>query len=194
MTRTRIGAGLGAYPITAVLCALTCALTPAYTLRWRIGFYPSTVLEDAIVLTVAAFAFESWRARTMPRFRTPLTLPALVFLLAAAIDVVASPDRRAALGIYRAYMIEPVAFFFVLAEVVRTWRVATIVMAGLAAAGGVVGIANSVVFLDAIRLHTISPGVPGPVTLYTNSNDIALCLGPLISLAGSITLLPQACS
>jgi len=188
MTRTRTGVDLGAYPITAVLCALTCALTPAYTLRWRIGFYPSTVLEDAIVLTVAAFVFESWRARMMPRLLTPLTVPALIFLLAGAIDVVVSPDRRAALGIYRAYLIEPVAFFFVLSEVVRTWRVATLVMAGLAAAGMIVGIANSVVILDAIRLHTISPGVTGPVTIYTNANDIALFLVPLIALAGSITL------
>ena len=191
MTRTRIGVDLGEYPITVVLCALTCALMPAYTLRWRIGFYPSTVLEVAIVLTVVAFVLESWRARTMPSFRTPLTVAALIFLLAGAIEVVASPDRRAALGIYRAYLIEPVAFFFVLGLVVRRWRDATVVMAGLAAAGLIVGIANSVVILDAIRHHTISPGVTGPVTIFTNANDIALFLVPLIALAGSITLYSQ---
>jgi O-antigen ligase len=188
--RTRAGVDLGRYPVTVALSALTCALTPAYTLRWRAGFYPSTVLEDAIVITVVAFLVEAWRTRSLSLslFRSPLAIPALIFLVAGAIDVVAAPDRRAALGIYRAYLIEPVAFFFVLGAVVRTRRIALVVMAGLAAAGAVIAIANSLVIIDAIRHHTISPGVTGPVVIFTNANDIALFLVPLIAVAGAMTL------
>lgn len=182
------GLGLDSYPLTLVLAALTCALTPAYTLRWHIGFYPSTALEAAIIVTVAAFAFESWRLGAVPSLQSPFTLPAAIFIVAGAISVVVAPDRRAALGIYRAYVIEPIAFFFVLGNVVRTTRQAFLILAGLAVAGVVVGIANSAVVLNAIVHHTLNPAVTAPVVIYMNANDVALFLVPLIAVAGSIFL------
>lgn len=182
------GLVLERYPVTFALAVLTCALTPAYTLRWHIGPYPTTALENAIVLTVAAFAIESWRQGTVPNFRSFLTLPAAVFLVAGAISVLVAPDRRAALGIYRAYLIEPIAFFFVLGTIVSSWRRAAVVLGGLAVAGTVVGVANSVVITDAIRHHTLNVAVTAPVVIYINANDIALFLVPLIAVAGSILL------
>jgi len=176
------------FPVTLALAALTCALAPAYTVRWQIGFYPTTVLEDAVALTVAAFAVESWRARAVPDLRSPFTIAAAVFLVAGAIDVVVAPDLRAALGIYRAYLIEPVAFFFVLASVVRTARQALLVLAGLGLGGAVVGVANWVVIFDAVLHHTLNPAVTAPVVVYDNANDVALFLVPLIAVAGSVTL------
>jgi len=161
---------------------------PAYTLRWHVGFYPTTVLEDAILLTVASFVFESWRLRVVPTLNSPFTLPAAIFLIAGAISVVAAPDPRAALGIYRAYLIEPIAFFFVIGGVVNSARRASAVLAGLAAGGAVVGIANSAVVLEAIRLGTLNSAVTAPVVIYTNANDVALFLVPLSALAGSIAL------
>ena len=182
------GLGLDRYPLTLVLAALTCALTPAYTLRWHIGFYPSTVLEVAVMLSVAAFAFESWRLRDVPSLRSPFTLPAAIFIVACAISVIVAPDRRAALGIFRAYVIESIAFYFVVGAVVRTARQASLLLAGLGVAGVVVGIANSLVVLNAILHHTLNPAVTAPVVIYTNANDVALFLVPLIAIAGSIFL------
>ena len=177
-----------AYRISLVLATLTCALTPAYTIRWRVGFYPTTLLEATILLSVAAFAFESWRLRSLPNWRSPFTLPIAIFVVAGAISVVVAPDRRAALGIYRAYLLEPVAFFFVLSTVVTTFNRAIVVLGGLATAGVVVGVANSAVVLDAIRHHTLNPAVTAPVIIYTNANDVALFLVPLIAIAGSLVL------
>ncbi len=179
---------LGAYPISLGLATLTCALTPAYTIRWHIGFFPTTLLEIAILLTVAAFAYESWRLQSIPRWRSPFTLPAAIFIVAGAISVVVAPDRRAALGIYRAYLLEPIAIFFVLSTIVTSYKRALAVLGGLAAAGVVVGVANSVVVLDAIRHHTLNPAVTGPVIIYTNANDVALFLVSLIAIAGSLLL------
>jgi O-antigen ligase len=179
---------LGSYPLTLTLAALTCALTPAYTVRWHIGFYPTTLLEAAILVTVAAFAYESGRLGVVPSLQSPFTMPAAIFIVACAIAVVVAPDRRAALGIYRAYILEPIAFFFVLGNVVRTTRQASLVVAGLAVAGVVVGIANSAVVLDAIARHTLNPAVTAPVVIYTNANDVALFLVPLIAIAGSMFL------
>jgi O-antigen ligase len=176
------------YRLTLILAALTCALVPAFVLRWHVGFYPSTVLEVAIVLTVLAFLYESWRMRVLPSLRSPFTVPGAIFLVAGAISVVVAPDRRAALGIYRAYLIEPMLFFFVLATVVYTARRASLILAGLGTGGVVVGIANSVVILNAIRLHQLDIAGTPPVVIYTNANSIALFLVPLIAVAGSIVL------
>lgn len=147
-----------------------------------------TVLEAAIVVTVVVFAYESWRLRLVPSLKSPFTLPAALFIIAGAISVLAAPDRRAALGIYRAYLIEPIAFVFVIATVVRSARQAGLILSGLAAGGAVVALANSVVVLDSIRHHTLNPSVTGPVVIYTNANDVALFLVPLIAVAASLVL------
>ena len=184
----RAGLELSPYPLTLAMAALTCALTPAYVVRWHIGFYPTTLLEIGIVVTVAVFAVEAWRLREAPAWRSRFTIPAGIFLVAGAISVLVSPDKLAALGIYRAYLIEPVAFFLVLSSVLRTWRQAALVLSGFVLAGLVVGIANSIAVLEALRNHTLNPAVTGPVVIYTNANDVALFLVPLIAVTGSIAL------
>ena len=52
----------------------------------------------------------------------------------------------------------------------------------------VVGLANAVVVLDAIRNHTLNAAVTAPVVIFSNANDIALFMVPLIAVAGSIAL------
>src|SRR5436309_959533 len=157
------------------MCAVvTCALLPAYTIRWHVAFYPSTVLEDAIVVTALVFAIESRRARMWPTLRSPFALPAAIFLLAGLADVVIAPDRRAALGIYRAYLIEPILFFVVLANVVRLRRQASILLAGLAVSGAIVSVTNILVILDAIRHHVLNVVNSAPVAIFMNANDVPL--------------------
>ena len=84
------------YPVTMSLAILTCAVAPAYIVRWHLGPLPTTLLENALLLTIAAFVIESWRAGTLPAWRTSLTVPAALFLIAGAISVIVAPDRRAA--------------------------------------------------------------------------------------------------
>jgi O-antigen ligase len=179
---------LGLYPVSLGLAGLTCALLPAYVIRWHVGFYPTTLLEAAIFATIAAYVVESWRLKVWPTLRAPFTIPLAIFVIAGAISVIVAPDRRAALGIYRAYILEPIAFFYVLGNIVRSFRHATVVLAGLGVAGVVVATANAAVILNALRHHTVNPGVTGPVTIFTNANDIALFLVPLIAVSGAMAL------
>ncbi|HUE66782.1 MAG TPA: hypothetical protein VMP38_01275, partial [Candidatus Acidoferrum sp.] len=108
------------YPVSFGAAAVTCALAPAYTVRWHIGPLPTTLLENAIFVTVGVFLVETYRGPRRIDWRTPFTYAALLFLVAGAIDVITAPDRRAALGLYRAYLIEPIAFFLVVSTVART--------------------------------------------------------------------------
>lgn len=178
----------GAYRFTTVFAAVTCALTPAYTVRWHLGPVPTTLLENAIIVTVALFAVETIRQRTQVIWRTPMLFPAALFLIAGAISVVVAPDHRAALGLYRAYFIEPMAFGFVLLNVVTTpWR-ALAIAAGLAAGGIVAGLANSVVVVQALRHHTYDVVNTPPVIIYNTANAVALFLVPMVAFSGAVAL------
>ncbi len=176
------------FPISTGLAVVTCALAPAYVIRWHVGPLPTTVLEVAILLTIAAFAVEAYRGKHPLVWRSPFTIPAALFLVAGAISVVVSPEQVKGLGLYRAYLVEPIAFFFVLGHVARnTWR-ARLILAGLATGGSVAGIANAVVILNAIRHHTLNVALPPPVVIYNTPNAVALYLVPLIGLAASLFL------
>jgi O-antigen ligase len=176
------------YPISFSLAVITCALTPAYVVRWHVGPFPSTVLEASILLTIAAFAVETYRCRHALEWRSPFTIPAAVFLVAGAISVLVSPEQLKGLGLYRAYLVEPIAFFFVLGHVAKTaWR-ARLVLGGLAVGGSVAGLANAFVVLDAIRHHTLDLALPPPVVIYNTANATALYMVPLIGIAASLFL------
>jgi O-antigen ligase len=111
-----------------------------------------------------------------------------LFLIAGAISVVVAPDHRAAIGLYRAYFIEPMAFGFVLINVVTTPLRALTIAGGLAAGGIVAGLANSVVVVQALRNHTYDVVNTPPVVIYNTANAVALFLVPLVAFAGAIAL------
>lgn len=167
---------------------MTCALAPAYVVRWHYGFYPTTLLEHAIAITAVAFVVETWRSRGRLTWRTPFTIPALLFILAGAISVLAAPSRAAGLGLYRAYIIEPVLFAFVLLQCVTTARRALLVLAGFGVAGIAVGLPNAVVVLEALGSHTYNVLQTPPVVIYITANALALFLGPLIAVAAALLL------
>src|SRR6266849_4350358 len=87
------------YRFTIILAALTTALAPSYLVRWHIGFYPTTLLEISILLTAATFAVETLRQRARLQWMLPITLPALLFLLAGLIAGLVAPNRFAGLGL-----------------------------------------------------------------------------------------------
>jgi O-antigen ligase len=185
---TSDAATIGRFSLTTAFAVATCALAPAYVVRWHVGPLPTTVLENAILLTFAAFAFESIRDSVRPTWRTRVTIPAVLFLIAGAISVVVPPDHRAALGIYRAYLIEPVAFGLVLINAVTTPRRALALVGGLALGGAIAGLANSAVVINALLHNTYDVVTTPPVVIYNTANAVALYLVPLIGFAGAVVL------
>lgn len=119
------------------------AFLPAYLIRFEVLGVPFTVLEGMILIT-----FIVWFLRRYCHFEraskrvekslnnrerdssTPLRstrndsktewfLAVGLFLLAATVAVFVSPNLRAALGIWKAYFIEPALFFLVLVTTVK---------------------------------------------------------------------------
>ncbi|MBO0728177.1 MAG: hypothetical protein J2P57_02890, partial [Acidimicrobiaceae bacterium] len=99
--------------------AATCALLPSYNVRWHIGPLPTDLLEVAVLVTLVAYVVECWREQALPDWRSPYALPAALFLLAGLISVAVSPVHREALGLFRAYVLEPLLLFVMVAAVAR---------------------------------------------------------------------------
>jgi O-antigen ligase len=170
------------------LGALTAALGPAYVVRWHLGFYPTTLLETSLLVTLAVFILDTIRNGRTLEWRSALTLPAALFMLAGCASVLAAPSRTAALGIFRAYLVEPAAFAVMLITMLKTPRQAHAIIAGFWAGGIVLAVANSATVLHAIFAHRFNVSSAPPVAIYTAANAVALYLVPLIAVAGSLVL------
>lgn len=161
---------------------------PWYTVRWHYGPFPTTLLETGILVTIAVLVVESWRQGLVPEWRSPLTPAALLFVVAGAISVLVAQDHRAALGLYRAYIVEPIAFFYVLISVVRSWTDARLILLGLAISGIAISVPNAYVVLQAIRHHSLNLAGAPPVAIYQTPNAVALFLVPLIAVASAMVV------
>jgi O-antigen ligase len=179
-------ARLGDHPVTLSLATVTAALAPAYVVRWHVGFYPTTLLEAAILLSLAAFAVDSVRARTIPSWRSPLTLPALLLLTAGLVSIAVAPSRTASLGVYRAYIVEPTLYALLLVTVVRRPVHAYLVLAGFWTGAAVLVVADSAVVVVGLLNHTFNPRLEPPAAIYESGNAVALFVVPLVGIAGAV--------
>lgn len=161
-----------------VLMAVALALSPAYGL-WRphVGPLPLTLLEIALLVAIVAGVYAFWRE--LP-WRNPFLLPGLVLLLAATIEAVVSPDRRGALGIWKAYFIEPAAAGLVIAAIAARRDRARLLLVGLGVAGAVVSLMNVANSLHAVATHSFNVVTP-PVVIYNTNNAVPLFLEPLVA-------------
>lgn len=96
-------------------------LLPLYLIRFHLGFLPMTLLEAMILILFLVFLFKNeFRIRDLVS-KIPSAWLAIIsiWLLVATISVFVSPDKRAALGIWKAYFLEPILFLIVFINVVK---------------------------------------------------------------------------
>lgn len=117
------------WPKTALL--LLAAVLPSYGVRFTISGLPTTLLEIAIWSVFCGWGASVWVASGGPRFPrlheafrganpfAPFLLPLTAFLLATVVSCAVSPAPLAALGLWRAYVIEPLMVFVMAVLVLR---------------------------------------------------------------------------
>src|SRR5438132_6541361 len=165
-TGARPGSGRERVRWVAVgLMALALAASPAYVVRPHIGPLPTTVLELLLLVAIPVGLYAFWRELPLAN---PYLLPGLLLLAAATLDTIFTPDRRAAVGLWKAYFVEPMLVGLVVAAMARSQSLARLLLAGLAAAGSVIAIANILVAIYALLTHSFSLVTP-PVVLYTSA-------------------------
>lgn len=107
---------------------LLLALLPTYALRFEILTIPSTFLEMlALILLFLWFVQD----RPWKRFEltSPVTRISLLFLAAASFAVVVSPNTFAALGIWKAYFLEPILLAFLARDICKKDDVPNVLLA-----------------------------------------------------------------
>ena len=167
---------------------LTAAALPLYVVRWHYGPLPTTLLETLIIITVVLYAVARWSEGMRRPVSTAYDIPIILLLVAGAISVLVASDHRAALGLYRAYFIEPVALFYVAADLLdREEHMQRLVLA-LAVGSSAFALINLEVFTRAVLAHDVHVGV-APNALYGNANYVAMYLEPPFALAAGLLLL-----
>jgi O-antigen ligase len=165
--------------LTRAGVVITATVMPLYLVRFKIGPLPTTLLEISILITLALYAASLLVGRGPLPGRTPYEIPIALFLIAGVIGIFVAPDHRAALGIYRAFLVEPVIVFYIaLAVFPLAWRVESIFVCA-AVATVLFCVADIVFFARAALAGTLIPGNVA-AAFKLNPNYVALYLEPLI--------------
>ena len=161
------------------------AALPSYLIRFSIGPVPTTLLEILILLVFArSIATKQSRERLL-RFarRDIFTIPILLLLLASTISIFIAPDRLAALGIWRAYFVEPILFFYIVRLTLSEPEDRNHALQAL-------GIGAIAVSLFAIIQYVSGFGIPVPwdferrvTSFFEYPNAVGLYLAPIVSVA-----------
>ncbi|OGL67003.1 hypothetical protein A2856_00750 [Candidatus Uhrbacteria bacterium RIFCSPHIGHO2_01_FULL_63_20] len=165
---------------TAVL--LFCAALPVYLIRFHIGPIPSTLLEAffGILFIIWVIRTHPWHKEILPR---GWALPFGLLVLAGIVSFFVSPDRLAALGLFKAYLVEPVFFFLIVRDLFHASEDRTNLLRSLAAGG---------LFVAAFGIwqFVTGSGIPVPWDLerrvtgpFPYPNALGLYLAPLVVIA-----------
>ncbi len=127
---------------------LIALLLPTYLIRFELFSIPFTFLEGMIIIAAGSWLAQLVIQRNWRSVRLPWRWLILFFLLTATVAIFVSPDTRAALGLWKAYFIEPVILYYMIANalqsnVERRWLVyvlgLSVVGVGLYALGQYLG-------------------------------------------------------
>lgn len=170
--------------------AAFCALLPAYLLRFSvplpgIGALPSTLLEvffwELFLAWLCTDGIRPGAWDALSRWAEPVAL----FAAGATVAVLVSPDLRSALGLWRAYVLEPLLFFPMFTDIVTRGRRGLWILGAL---GGLLAAVGA----TAVYQKITGFGIPNPVwaapetrrvtSVFGYPNAIGLLSAPLVVL------------
>jgi hypothetical protein len=167
---------------------LFCGLLPAYLIRFTVAGLPTTALE-----ALFAILFIAWLLRRQKRFVdiSGWRLLLLAWVVVATVAVFVSPDIRSAAGVWKAYFIEPVLFFIMANDLLRSHEERDRALRVLAATAIIIGLFALVQRFTGWGVPPPFNGVPVPpateaefrsTAFYGFPNAVGLFLAPLVPL------------
>ena len=164
------------------MLAITAGCLPLYVVRWKYGPISTTLLELLVVATIALYLLGRRREGSFRLNRTPYDIPIVLLLIAGAMAVLVPPDRWHALGLYRAYFLEPIAIFYIAIDLLRAPGQMRRVVVALGIGSSIFATLNVVAFFVSFVQGTFVLGSP-PTALYTSSPEVSMYLEPPLALA-----------
>jgi putative inorganic carbon (HCO3(-)) transporter len=104
-------------PVFAV--GLILAAVPAYLLRYNILGIPTTFLELILLIFLSITLLKNYHNLSELKKFQKVNWFVILFLIAGVISVYISPERVKALGLFKAFILEPVLFFYALKFVIK---------------------------------------------------------------------------
>jgi O-antigen ligase len=169
------------------MLAITVAGLPLYVVRWKYGPISTTLLELLVLATIALYLLGRRGEGAFRLNRTPYDIPIVLLLIAGAMAVFVPPDRWHALGLYRAYFLEPIAIFYVAIDLLRAPGQVRRLLVGLGVGSSIFAALNVVAFFISLIQGTFVLGSP-PTALYTSSPEVAMYLEPPFALAAGFVM------
>lgn len=163
-----------------ILTILFAVALPAYLVRFSVGPLPTTLLEALWVAMIVAWLMRRSKSVGAENFLPlrPWLLPCGLLVVAGIVGVAISPDTRAALGLFKAYLVEPVIFFLMFQTVaddaLRRKMLTALIVSGAA-------IAAAALLQPLVAPQTLWEGTRA-TAFYPFPNAVGLFLGPIAVL------------
>ncbi|PIQ67492.1 hypothetical protein COY25_00125 [Candidatus Uhrbacteria bacterium CG_4_10_14_0_2_um_filter_41_7] len=163
---------------------LLTGLLPTYLLRFNIGLIPVTVLEVMILIVCVIWFLKEknkdleWRSVLQNNWLKAIIL----LLISATVAVIIAPDKLGALGIWKAYFVQPILIFLLLQNTLRVkdWRNVFKALASSSLA----------VSTFAIGQYLFNFGIPAPwdierrvTSIFDYPNAVGLFLAPIVGMS-----------
>lgn len=175
---------------------LILALLPTYLIRLEIFGYPTTFLELIMLIVIGVIFTRNlnnlYKLKTLGSINIAISL----FAIAGIISTFVSPDQTHALGILKAFIIEPILFFYA-ARLVLTrendlkWPVRLLFLSAV-----IISLFGIVQYFTLIHLPMRFWGTGAEVerisSVFDYPNALALYLAPLIGFFTSFWFLNRA--
>jgi putative inorganic carbon (hco3(-)) transporter len=154
---------------------------PAYLIRFDFFNLPTTLLEGGILILFLIWLIKNFKKL---RINKGFLIPISLFLLSATVSVFVSPDFYSALGVWKAYFIEPILFLIVFVSTLKKEDLKDLFM--------VFGIQVVILSLFAIYQKFTGVLISNPfwadeatrrvTSFFSYPNALALYLAPLVVL------------
>ncbi|MCK4744956.1 O-antigen ligase family protein [Candidatus Parcubacteria bacterium] len=181
-----------AYRNLAAAIAVIVAFLPSYLIRFQIWVFPTTVLEGMILIVFFIwFAKFGWK-KISQRFKNknffqpyPFYKQIILIIAVSYFSIFIAPDFYKAAGLWRAYFLEPIFFFLVFANIIKTKKDLRKIFFSL-------GISALLVSLFAVYQKITGDFIPVEMwrgaserrvtSFYTSPNAVGLFLAPIIAI------------
>ncbi|MFA6132092.1 MAG: O-antigen ligase family protein [Patescibacteria group bacterium] len=177
-----VGYGLIAWRDFRLAVFLFLAALPVYLLRLDLFGFPTTMLELMFGVITIGWLIKIVLEKPDFSFAKPWLIPFILLLVAGVIGVAVAPDKLSALGTLKAYLVEPIIFFFILYTALKKFDDAERALMFL-------GLGALAAALFAIYQRLTGQAIPIPwdiegraTSFFPYPNALGLYLGPIIVL------------